>query len=516
MKNKAAEYLKKSIDFIKNLDKKKRNTYIVIAAISILLTGLAVFILNHKEYVVLYRNLDTKECATIVKRLDEMKVAYKIENESTIYIDKESEPKVKLQLASEGYPKSSLNYDIFTKNIDFMTTDYEKTKYNLFLLQERLQSSIKTLDNVKDAIVTISLPDNSLAVLDKDKISPSASVVLSLTNGATLNEQQIKGVELLVAKSVPGLTGENVSIIDSSGKVLNDHSEDANSASASSRAKAETELSEMISKRISSVLEPLYGKSNLSVGVSVALDYNKKTTETTQYKPVIGNNGIIQSFDQSYEGAGGSGSAAGGTPGTDSNSEIPGYQIPTGGNGQNIKNDVSVKYFVNQIKEQVEKEGAEIKDISVSVLINKTDLTADDTERLAKVVANTSGIAREKVMLMGVEFTATKPGAITGSKPDKLNLLSERFILIYIIAILILALIFIQIRHRRKKKLMLKEMFADEAAAQSKDTLSELSKITEITETKEQKLTREIRDFSIKSPQITAQLLRTMLKGDFD
>ncbi len=516
MNKKFFSTLNKITDYIKKLDKKKRNMYLIILGVSVLVTSIAVFVLNHKDYVVLYRNLDTKECATIVGRLDEMKVPYKLENERTIYIEKSSEAKIKLQLASEGYPKSALNYDIFTKNIDFMTTDYEKTKYNLFLLQERLQSSIKTLDSVKDAIVTISLPDNSLAVLDKDKIAPSASVVLSLINGVVLNEQQIRGIEQLVAKSVPGLTVRNVSIIDQSGKILNDHSDDEVSATTSNKVKTENEVSAMISKRISSVLEPLYGKSNISIGVNVSLDYSKKTTEKTVYSPVTGNNGIVDDFQQSFVGPGSGTGTAAGVPGTDSNSEIPIYQTQAGNANQNIKSDVSVKYFVNQMREQVQKDGAEIKDITVSVLINKKDMSPEETASIIKVIANTSGIASDKVELLSAEFTASNNKVtITAETKKPAALLSEMYIiiLIVIVVLLIAAIILIKAKFKRKKKEMLKEMFADEQTPPKKDFVNELSKMSE---TKEQQLTREIREFSMKSPHITAQLIKTMLKGDMD
>jgi flagellar biosynthesis/type III secretory pathway M-ring protein FliF/YscJ len=67
-------FFKKITDYIKKLDKKKRNMYIVIFGVSILVTTLAVFVLNQKDYVLLYSNLDTKECASIVGRLYEMKI----------------------------------------------------------------------------------------------------------------------------------------------------------------------------------------------------------------------------------------------------------------------------------------------------------------------------------------------------------------------------------------------------------------------------------------------------------
>lgn len=518
MNNNALSIFGNILNYIKKIDKKKRNLYLIIFGVGIVATVLAAVLLNHKEYVALYRNLDTKECATIVARLDEMKIPYKLENERTIYVEKNSEAKVKLQLASEGYPKSALNYDIFTKNIDFMTTDYEKTKYNLFMLQERLQGSIKTLDSVKDAIVTISLPDNSLAVLDKDKIAPSASVVISFSNNVVLSEQQIRGIEQLVAKSVPGLTTSNVSIIDQSGKILNERSDDAVSVTTSSKLKTENEVSTMISKRISSVLEPLYGKGNISIGVNVSLDYSKKTTEKTVYTPVTGNSGIVDSYTQSYVGAGTATTTATGVPGTDSNSDIPGYQTQSGASAANSKSDISVKYFVNQMKEQVQKDGAEIKDITVSVLINKKNMSPEESASITKVIANTSGIASEKVQLLSAEFTAAPAKTIVAAEPKKptnpLSALSEMYIIILAIIVLILiaAVIIIKIKFKRKKSEMLKEMFIEEQAPK-KDFINELNNISE---TKEQQLTREIREFSMKSPQITAQLIKTLLKGDTD
>ena len=95
--------------------------------------------------------------------------------------------------------------------VDKMTDEEQKKNYLIFQLQDRLQSAIRTLEGVKGAIVTISIPQQDSFVLEEDKVSPSASVVIDLKAGASLTDKQIKGIEQLVAKSVPGLKGENVS-----------------------------------------------------------------------------------------------------------------------------------------------------------------------------------------------------------------------------------------------------------------------------------------------------------------
>lgn len=48
----------------------------------------------------------------------------------------------------------------------------------------------------------------------------TASVIVKLTSGRSLKESQLQGIIHLVAGSVEGLESENVTIVDSSGKVL--------------------------------------------------------------------------------------------------------------------------------------------------------------------------------------------------------------------------------------------------------------------------------------------------------
>jgi len=514
MNQKVTEYFSKIVDYIKNLEKRKRNTYIVLLALIVAVTVITAILLNIKHYVVLYRNLDTEECYKIVKRLEEMSVPYKVEKDSTIYVDEKDEPRVKMQLASEGYPKSALNYDIFTENIDFMTTDYEKTKYNLFLLQERLQATIKTLDDIEDAIVSITLPDNSYAVLEEDKVPPSASVVLKLKNNVELSTRQIKGIEQLVAKSVPGLSEKDVSIVDQTGAVINDFSEDGTSISTSNKIKAENEMANIITSRIISVLAPIYGREKLSVGVNVVLDFSKKATEKTEYIPGKDNTGVIDEYEEVYEGPG-SGANNGGVPGTEPNTEIPGYQTPDGSeeNG-NVKKQVKVDYLVSLIKEQVQKEGGEIKDLTVSVLIDKKDMTEEEASKVAAIVANTSGISAEKVALFSTEFKKDDgPAPQEETSSVFTGWLAPQYLLIYLacalaLTVFVIARMIVKTRKNKKREL-LEQMIGEESLAKAVEQQEKLNE-------DKQNYIKDIREFSSKNPQITAMLIRSMLKGEQD
>jgi len=519
----------KAVKYVKNLEKKQRNISLLIVGVCLITAVLSVILLNKKEYVLLYRGLDIVECAEISSRLDELGIAHKVQNESAIFVEESSEPSVKLQLASEGFPKSTLNYDVFTQNIDFMTSDYEKTQYSLFQLQDRLQAAIETLDVINKAIVTITLPRDSISVLDADKVEPSASVLLETQDGVVLKAQQIKGIEQLVAKSVRGLSPENISIIDQTGAVLNDNS-DEDAASTAEMISMEKQIADIYSDRIRSVLSPIYGDSNISVGVNVVLDYTKKTIQTTDYTPSDANAGVIDSFEQTYTGPITDG-VNGGVPGTESNSEIVTYETRNDneeGDGV-ISNQVSVKYLVDQVIEQVQKDKAEVKDVTVSVLINHNDIPEETITKLTDVVANATGIGAEKVALYNMEFTDKNsrqddspdttdlPNDDEQDLPDEEGLLSLKNLPILagaaLVSVVLIAGILI-ILGKRKKKQKIAATRAEESMADIAAKLQAEVDLSKISESREQQLTREIKEFSTKSPQITAMLIRTLLKGE--
>ncbi|NLK40280.1 MAG: flagellar M-ring protein FliF [Clostridiales bacterium] len=514
-------YYSKITDYVKKIDKKKKKTYLFLLGFCLTTAVILAIILNRKNYIVLYRNLDITECAEIVSTLEEMGIPHKVKNENTILVRDKDEPSVKLQLASKGYPKSALNYDIFTQNINFMTTDFEKTQYSLYQLQERLAAAIETMSVVNDAIVTITLPDNRFTILDEDKIEPSASVLLKVMGGVSMTGQQIRGIEQLVAKSVPGLVAENISIINQDGIVLN-NTEDETLSDAAGRFSAQKEISGLYAARIKSVLAPIYGDDGVSVGVNVILDFDTKIIESIDYSTEDGKTGIIGNFDQTYEGSAPTGQN-GGVPGTDSNSEIPGYvTIDPSDTEGSVSSKVSIDYLVDYVKQQIQKQGAEIKDVTVSVLIDKSEMSEIESANLKSIVANTAGVDLDKVALYNMEFKKLDGGSVITPPENKsiiAELLESKYLPLLVVSVLAILLIvtliilFVVIRKKNKaKKLLLAaKAAATEAGAGAEE---EIKEIHINRDSREKQLANEIREFSLKSPEITAMLLRTLLKGD--
>ena len=81
---------------------------------------------------------------------------YRYRTGGTILVPEQQENQLRAQLVMAGYPKSGFSYDLYTGNISMMTTDADRENYELFYLQDRLASTIRQFDGVKDAVVTIT------------------------------------------------------------------------------------------------------------------------------------------------------------------------------------------------------------------------------------------------------------------------------------------------------------------------------------------------------------------------
>lgn len=495
--------------------------------------------LDAASYTVLYRGLDSSESVEVVNMLESAGVDYKLESDGTIMVSRDDEASVRMQLAASGFPNSTLSYDIFTSQSDLMTTDYEKRQYLIFQLQDRLQDALKTLSGVKNAIVTLNVATDDSYVLKSDKTESSAAVVLDLYSYAQLTAGQIRGVEELVAKSVPGLEADNVIIVDSEGTILNDATSSTNAGLADSQLDLVNQINALYEDKIMRFLEPVFGSDGLSVAVSTQIDFQQKSSEQTVYTPVIGDSGIISKQDMDKQGTDGSSSTASGVAGTESNVGTATYEESatvapdataaadatasaeaTATTDTGSYSEVSTtEYLVNKLVENVLDNGGQIKDMTVSILINIDTLTSEAIEQYKEMVAFSVGIDPEKVYISYAEFLpqpeVTIPAYEQTEQAEGFTLTKE--MLIYggaglggLLLIIILLAVLMGGRKRRR---------AAAAPEPEQEPVKEPEKAPlpdeiVLNETREQGLKRQVKDFASTNPEIVAQLLRAWMKEE--
>ena len=508
------------IEFWKKLSKKIKILIISGTAAVILGAIILTIVLNKTDYVVLFSQLEESEVTEIMTKLQEKNVEYKYDANGEILVPEKSEALLRMQLAQEGYPRSGLNYSVFTDNIDFMTTDYEKKTFMVFQLQERIQASIKTINGIKDAIVTITMPDDNNFAWDSNKEKSSASVKINLLPGYTLNKSQVQGIKLLVQKSVTGLEAENIAIIDTDGNDLLSNSDVLQTDTLKLKLEIEKQIQTDIENNIKKLLEKAFGKDNFEVSARCKINLDKKISEHLQYIPDgDSNTGVIQNEENNVEIVG-DGEVTGGVVGTETNSEVPIYpDVTIEGNNIYYKDNGSINYLVSQLKEQIQHEPGNIEELSVAVIINKDKLTEEESEKITSLIANSAGTTADKVALHNMKFN--EPAVTVFDGDGDLKQLTDREKIIVAIAaaillVLLIIVLIIVLKVRKKKRLKREQELIDAASSQKQDTWEDIKDEIEVKETKEIVLKKQISEFANSNPDIAAQLIRTWLKGEDD
>ena len=489
---------------------------IIIGTIIAVIIALAFSIfLNVKDYVVIFDQLTAAETSEILAQLQQMGADVKVDGKGAVMVLKKEESRIRMALATAGYPKSGLSYYMIEQNSGMLTTDYERQQYVNIQLQERIAASIKTLDGVKDAIVTITVPGENVFYL-QEKEPPSASVIIHMQSGNTLGESQVLGIQNLVVKSVLGLTRENVAISDSSGNDLTGNSgEDGTDFSKISITR---KIESDIKKKILSVLEGPYDRSMLRISVSAVVDTDDLIKEETVYTPSVdGNNtGVVSQATRSEETSS-STQADGGIAGTSSNAEIPTYPVG-GASGESTYSSTSenTSYLVNQVISQFQKDGAKIESVSIGIAIDKAIFEPEEKERITRLVAYAVGVSPESIMVENFEFYDTdsvlqKPA----EEQDGVNMM-----LIYagagggilLIAIAVTLLLLLKKKKKKGEAAQKAELISSEQAMNELFGEEPLPQITPVRDARKE----QIKDFALSNPEIAAQMIRSWIKAEGD
>ncbi|NLA84460.1 MAG: flagellar M-ring protein FliF, partial [Clostridiales bacterium] len=438
---------------------------------------------------------------------------------STILVPEDQEPKLRMQMAMEGYPKSGFNYDIYFQGSSFSQTNDEMKKRWIIQLQERLSQSIKFLDGVKDAVVTIAMPETDSFVLKSSEVPVTASVIILPELGYEISYEQAKSIEQLIAKSVPGLKTENISIIDTGMNILNAESQERNKL-ATSEFELENELENKLKRRVEGLLEPVFGYGAVKAAVDVRLDFYTKVTESVRFEPVLDDEGtgIVVSQETLREKV--NNILPGGIPGTETNAETTEYVYLNGENMSSQRQEERINYEINEIKERIEEQNGKIKDLSIAVVIDASRLGnagLQTTEQVKELVAMAIGTDTDRVVVQSWEFNSELQDSIIDAlegrrQPEEALLdLKTLLIIIVVIAVIVLASLILIIRMRQKEKSL--EM-AEQELDEDIEAEEEIFDFEMLQDQKQDELRRQLDKFAAERPEDVAQLLRNWLAED--
>ncbi len=505
---------------------RKRIVMIVAAAVLALAVGLVVLLnMRASRMTVLYSGLLQEESVQGLASLQSVGIPGQLNSKGELEVPANQVNAAMAQLATVGIPSATaaLPYDIFKQAGGLTTTDFEKQQYQINQMQDRLQDIIKTYDGVQNAYVTLNIQDRSNRVWNAGSSPNSASVKLDMMNGQVLTSGQVSGIRFLVGPAA-NIDPEQVSVIDSAGVTLAAAGEgyDAEFASTSQflqRQGFESEVEQRLHDKTANILSLPYPDINdYRISVTVALDWDAMITESMQYNPLDGTTRGVTNHEET-QAVMGTGQYAAGVVGETDNTDIPTYADLNGdGEMDTVDYYQSRDYLVSYIKQQVEKDGATLKEASIGVVVGG-QLDNNTRQTLRELISAATNIPIDNVNVQGM-LDAT----ITPEETPQNLIFGLPAIFFYIataaLAALIIAMILIIIMRKRSQKKRL-EAEAAALAAEEEEALRVQQEIEErkrqlkdaaMGDNNENAITNEVREFARNNPEITANLLRNWLK----
>ena len=242
--------------------------------------GVAVVLWSQNpSYGRLFAEIGEQDVAEILEVLDKEGIKYKVESGSgAIMVPTDDVSEIKLKLAALGLPKSnSLGYELLDKDQGLGSSKSVEMVRFQRALEGEIAQTIMSIQSVKAARVLLAIPVQSVFVRERKK--PSASVIVNLYQGRSLDKGQIESIIHLVASSVPQLEAEQVTVVDQKGRLLNSRDSSSVSYLTSKQFEYKKNIEEHLMERIANILSPLVG-DGMRVQISADVDFTE--TDKTQ------------------------------------------------------------------------------------------------------------------------------------------------------------------------------------------------------------------------------------------
>lgn len=522
------------------------------AAIIVAIVILSV-ILNQTHYEILFKNVSTAEAQEIVTYArDNLGITdIKMNSNGDILVDSKVVEEARIQLSMANFPSTGFNYDVLDSGSSLFSTDADKRQQQKEALEKKLAYTLRSIQNVDNALVILNIPDNDKYVISSSAEESGASVVLSVRD--TLSAKQVDGIYNLVVNSVPRISKSGITVTDQSGATLSPDYTATEAEEAAQKLSVELQrnnyrekLIDSLQNQISGVLSRAFEEVNVSVGLQLEFDdsVSEKLIYTGTNVDENGNQvGIVA--NEILESAAGGIAEEGGLIGTTVNSDIfPDYPtLSVGDDGQFYQAyKREINYMVNEERIQSKKDGVTYRDLSAAVVVKSNNtLTNEDENRWRNTIANAIGADVAKVSIMAVPFVeepgnnldGNAPFSITSISGESMALLAIIIVLgIILIVLLILALNAPGSRKKRRAagrlapsavpaaghgagELDYNEMGERNFQGMSDEGEFEIASLSEeAPETRDEVLKREIQDFSKNNPEIVAQLIRNWIRSE--
>lgn len=357
----------------------KQVLFLLAIAASIAVGGWVLMWSQTPSYQVLFSNMAPQESSEVVDVLQQMNVDYKLDPTSgALMVPAGEVQSLRMKLAAEGLPHSTaVGMEMLNQDQGFGTSQFiERARYQR-ALEEELSRSITELNNVRGARVHLAIPKQSVFV--RDRKSPTASVVINLFSGRTLEKGQVAAITHMVASSVPNMTNADVTVVDQRGNLLTQPEREAGVAMSDSQLEYTQKVEQLYINRIENILSPIVGMNGVRAQVVADIDFTMTEHTQESYNPDLAALRSEQVREEARSGSIG----AMGVPGALSNQPPGGGVAPeetaTDENGNPVtparpessSKSATRNYELDRTISHTRAAPGEIRKLSVAVLVDE-------------------------------------------------------------------------------------------------------------------------------------------------
>lgn len=394
----------------------------------LLLAGIAaavaggVYVFNWSQepgQTVLFPELVGQDASAAAEALRTANIEYKLDPVSgALTVAGAQVHEARMLLAAQGLPRSgNSGFESMQQDPGMGVSSFlEGARYN-HALETELSRSIALLSPVKAARVHLAIPKPSAFARPGD--GASASVLVELHPGRSLEANQVQAIVHMVASSVPTLTPARVTVVDQFGRLVSGKENDELAMSAEQFDHARRVEADYV-RRVEQLLAPIAGPGKVSTQVAADLDFSVTEEAQETYAP---DKTVVRSEQTSEQTTSGPGGAQG-VPGAVSNqppqaqpalplNQLLGQPAAAGEAPVNKSSSATRNYEVDRKLSHTRQPVGRLKKLSIAVLVDNlpkpdgkggTTLQPLGAEELKKV---------EELVKDAVGFDATRGDRVT-------------------------------------------------------------------------------------------------------
>lgn len=392
------------------LSRRQRAAAIMSIALLAIVTAASLVWVLRDPYVPLVAAADTERLNEILRMLETAQVEHSVaDHTDTVLVPRSQLLKARAAISPEdANVPPAVGLELF-KETDFSSTDFAQRINYQRALQGELTRTIEKIAAVRSARVHVILPDSGF--FKRNSAKPTAAVSVTLRSGKVLSAVQVRGIQRLVAASVPEIKLDDVVVLDDSGASLTRPTADIEGELSAAQLDLKRQADQYLESKLQRLLQELAPHGLAAVSVDTTLDEKQlrvTTEEPIAARAATANNhaaGVLVKERQSQRGH------VGGLVQTDSDQDVDG-------------NEWEYEYKVGSRIEQALSAPGSIRRITAAVALEGAprELTSTAVEEL---VTHAVGIDRARgdavtVLLLPAAQDASDP-AVEAAHPPATN-----------------------------------------------------------------------------------------------